>query len=112
MQNTLIVNKSKFLSFRFDIKSKDEFNAHYKEMQAKYPDATHICYAYITENGSQGGMSDAGEPSGSVGRPLMNFLQIKKQTNTCVFVVRYYGGVKLGKGHLTRAYVNSVKVLY
>lgn len=106
------IKKSKFIGFRFDIGTKIEFNEILDYMRKKYNDATHVCYAYIVGNGSNAGMSDDGEPSGTVGKPMLNFLQIKKQTNTCVFAVRYYGGIKLGKGGLTRAYISSIKDLY
>lgn len=109
---TYVIKKSKFFAYKFDIDTKEKFNLALEFINAENKDATHICYAYILNNGMSAGMSDDGEPSGSVGRPLLNFLQIKKQTNIAIFVVRYYGGTKLGRGGLTRAYISSVKELF
>ena len=73
----------------------------------KYYDATHNCYAYIIDNGNIQKCSDDGEPNGTAGYPILNVIKKKNLTNTFVAVVRYFGGIKLGAGGLTRAYTKA-----
>jgi uncharacterized YigZ family protein len=72
--------------------------------------ATHNCWAYITgEKGEIFHCSDAGEPSGTAGKPMLNTLQSYDMTNIAVVVTRHFGGVKLGVRGLIEAYSLSVK---
>ena len=48
--------------------------------------------------------SDAGEPSGTSGRPILESIASRGLTDVVVVVTRYFGGVKLGTGGLGRAY--------
>ena len=67
--------------------------------------ATHNCWAYIIGyEGETSHSSDAGEPSGSAGRPILNALKSSSLTNVVAVVTRYYGGVKLGVRGLIEAY--------
>ena len=81
--------------------------------QAEMPDATHHCWAFVA--GPPGdtaviGMSDAGEPHGTAGRPMLNVLLGSGVGEVVAVVTRYYGGVKLGRGGLGRAYAGSVQL--
>jgi uncharacterized YigZ family protein len=81
-------------------------------MRAEFPDATHNCWAYVA--GPPGstraiGMSDAGEPHGTAGRPMLDVLLYSGIGEVAAVVTRYYGGVKLGKGGLVRAYGGAVQ---
>lgn len=69
-------------------------------------DASHNCKAYII--GTHEKADDDGEPSGTAGLPMLNVLKRQELTNILVIVTRYFGGIKLGAGGLTRAYTNSV----
>ena len=104
---TLIVKKSKFIAYSFNVKTIEEVKANIETIKKEHKDARHIVYAYLLNN--TGGMSDDGEPSGTAGKPLMKLLNIKKKENTLVIVVRYFGGKKLGASGLIRAYVGSAK---
>jgi uncharacterized YigZ family protein len=78
---------------------------------AEIPDAIHHCWAFVA--GPPGttvqiGMSDAGEPRGTAGRPILNALLHSEVGEVVAVVSRYFGGVKLGKGGLSRAYADSV----
>ncbi|CAM9109799.1 YigZ family protein [Mycoplasma todarodis] len=104
------IKKSKFIAHSFEVHSKMEVEEKLFEMRQQYNDASHICYAYLVNNGSEmAGMSDDGEPSGTAGKPIFNIIRLKKKENILVVVVRYYGGKKLGAGGLIRAYVNASK---
>jgi len=109
----LVVHKSRFIGCAAPVSSQDQALQYLHEIKAFYPDATHHCYAYIL--GSSAGVmrySDAGEPSGTAGIPILETLRMKNLSNTCLVVVRYFGGTLLGTGGLARAYTkSSVQVL-
>ena len=54
-------------------------------------------------------MSDDGEPRGTAGRPMLALLEHSGYGEIWAGVIRYFGGVKLGKGGLIRAYTSSVQ---
>lgn len=83
------------------------------EIRKEHPSATHIVYAYRVKDGSRilyEKFSDAGEPSGTAGKPTLNLLQKQDIINGILITVRYFGGIKLGKGGLVRAYTESAKL--
>ena len=85
---------------------------HVEQLREKYPDARHHCWAYIIgdpNNTTSAGFDDDGEPNGTAGRPILNVLQHKSIGNVIIIVVRYFGGIKLGAGGLTRAYAGSAQ---
>ena len=88
------------------------FDTYLSQLQASYPDANHIVYAYtIIEDGiTRIKCSDDGEPSGTAGKPILSHIQGKDLVNTAIFVIRYFGGVKLGAGGLVRAYSHSARL--
>ena len=108
------IKKSKFLAFAYPISDKEEIMFHVKQLRQLYPDARHHCLAYILgdpNNTIHAGFDDDGEPNGTAGRPMLNVLQHKTIGNVLVVVVRYFGGIKLGAGGLTRAYSTAVGLL-
>ena len=106
--NEIIINKSRFITYLYKIKDKNEFLNYYNELKNEYKDATHICYAYIINNEIK--YSDANEPSGSAGLPIYNVLKINNLNYIACFVIRYFGGIKLGGSGLIRAYSNSTSL--
>lgn len=103
----LIIKNSRFITFLFRIKTKNEIELLLNEVKKNYPKATHYCYAYIIDNYKK--TSDDGEPGGTAGMPILNVLEKENLTNIFVVVVRYFGGIKLGAGGLVRAYSKSVR---
>lgn len=101
-----IINKSKFITFLYKINSQDDINNYLNNLKKEYKDATHICYGYILNNTEK--FSDDNEPNGTAGMPILNVLKKNELTNVLCCVVRYFGGIKLGAGGLTRAYTKSV----
>lgn len=103
--------RSKFLSFVFPCKSVEEQTAFVKKMRSEYPSATHICYASAIDIGDiQYFSSDDGEPSKTAGVPILNAIKEKQLVNVIVFVVRYFGGIKLGTSGLIKAYKESAEL--
>ncbi len=81
-------------------------------VRTEFPDATHHCFAYaIGPPGSTDAVAatDAGEPAGTAGRPMLGVLLNSGLGDVVVVVTRYFGGVKLGKGGLVRAYRGAVQ---
>ena len=103
----LIIKKSKFITFTYNISNKEEINKILDELRNKYSDATHICYAYIIDNNEK--YEDDGEPNGTAGMPILNVLQKENLKNVLCVVIRYFGGIKLGAGGLVRAYSKACK---
>ncbi|QCZ36970.1 IMPACT family protein [Mycoplasma nasistruthionis] len=101
-----IIKKSKFIGIVVEIQQNDNIKDIIKKYKEIYHDATHVCYGYITNfnNSENAGYSDDGEPKNTAGKPIYETLKLKKAYNVIVFVVRYYGGKKLGAGPLIRAY--------
>ena len=81
-----------------------------KDIKKKYFDSRHNCYAYRIEDEDTiiERASDDGEPSGTAGAPILNILNKMELMNVLVIVTRYFGGIKLGAGGLTRAYSQAV----
>lgn len=106
IENITIINKSKFITNLFLVNSIEDVDENINNIKKKYKDATHHCYAYIIDNIKK--FSDDGEPSGTAGMPILNVLEKNDLNHVQCIVTRYFGGIKLGAGGLTRAYSNSV----
>ena len=104
--NQIVIEKSKFICYIVPCKNKDDYKNALSSLKKKYYDASHVCSAFII-NGLKRS-SDDGEPSGTAGVPILNSLEKNNMNNVGAFVVRYFGGIKLGAGGLNRAYGNSV----
>ncbi len=100
-----IIEKSRFLSYAAHAESEEEARAFLADIRGRHPLATHVCFAFIADKaGNLQRFSDAGEPQGTAGMPILGVLKARELRETAVAVVRYFGGVKLGAGGLTRAY--------
>lgn len=106
-EKELIIKKSKFIGIALEIDSKESADKFIIEYREKYKDATHCCYAYITDAHEK--MSDDGEPSGTAGMPILELLKKKNLNNVLILVIRYFGGIKLGASGLIHAYVDTAK---
>jgi len=106
------IKKSRFIAFVKHISSREEGMAWLSELKSEYKDARHHCWAYQLGNPScstNAGMGDDGEPSGTAGKPILNILRHKQVGDIMIIVVRYFGGIKLGAGGLTRAYSQAAQ---
>ena len=104
--HTIILKKSEFITELYRVFSVDEFNAILKDMKKRHLKATHICTAYRIQQLEKS--NDDGEPSGTAGLPMLEVLRKQNIIDVGAFVIRYYGGIQLGAGGLTRAYSGSV----
>ena len=108
----LDIKKSEFIAYAYPVTSREQAMFHVEQLRVKYADARHHCWAYIIgdpNNTTSAGFDDDGEPNGTAGRPILNVLQHKSIGNVIIIVVRYFGGIKLGAGGLTRAYAGSAQ---
>lgn len=103
-----IINKSRFIGYGAPAASEEEALGFLADVRSAHKDASHHCYAYII-GANMGVMrySDDGEPGGTAGMPIIEVMKARQVTNACVVVVRYFGGVLLGAGGLTRAYTQG-----
>lgn len=102
---------SDFLTFLHPVTSRDEAMEKVAFYRQQYPNANHVCWAYVIGNTRQPqtqAFSDDGEPSGTAGKPMLHVLTEREAGNSLAVVVRYFGGVKLGAGGLVRAYSGAV----
>ncbi len=97
---------SRFYGRAYPVESPAAVKEHHHSLQEKFSDATHICYAYrlMTNSGVDEFSTDAGEPGGSAGRPILNVLRREHLINSIILVIRYFGGTKLGIPGLIEAY--------
>ncbi len=101
----LLDKKSRFIGACAPVKTVTEAQEFIALAKTKYPDARHHCYAWIVqEEQRMERFSDDGEPQGTGGKPILDCLQHAKLINVAVVVTRYFGGILLGTGGLTRAY--------
>ena len=106
------VQRSLFITTLQAVTSPEEARRFVAELKAEFPDANHNCWAYLVGppgSSDQVGLSDDGEPHGTAGRPMLTALQHGDIGDTAVVVTRYFGGIKLGKGGMVKAYTASVQ---
>ncbi len=105
-EHTLVIKKSEFICTLIPLNDENKINETIDFYKEKYKDATHNCVAYLV--GTKERANDDGEPSGTAGLPMLNVLKKQELSNIIAIVTRYFGGIKLGAGGLTRAYSQAV----
>lgn len=98
------IERSEFLGIAFPVTSEEAFFEELTRVQKKHFDATHHCWAFRLWTEGRARSADAGEPSGTAGKPILAAIEGADFHDVGVIVVRWYGGVKLGTGGLSRAY--------
>lgn len=105
----IVIQRSRFICTLKRIDGFDDALSFVKSVKKKYSDATHNCYAFISNAaGTEQRFSDDGEPQGTAGQPMLEVLKKKGISMTAAVVTRYFGGVKLGAGGLVSAYTRAV----
>lgn len=105
-----VEKKSRFIGNIFRVVTEQEAQEHIAEIQKKYRDANHNVYAYIIDGGRVMRYSDNGEPQGTAGIPVLEVLKKEEIFDALCVVTRYFGGILLGAGGLTRAYSRGARV--
>jgi uncharacterized YigZ family protein len=96
---------SKFIGYAFPITDVTDFKNKLHGLRSEHPKAAHHCFAYrLGLDGNNFRSSDAGEPPGTAGKPILGQIDSKQLTNVAVMVVRYFGGTLLGTTGLINAY--------
>jgi uncharacterized YigZ family protein len=80
-----------------------------ESLARRYPDATHHCWAWRLGRQARERSADAGEPAGTAGVPMLQVLRGARLSDVVAVVIRWFGGTKLGKGGLARAYAGAVR---
>ncbi|HHJ80647.1 MAG TPA: YigZ family protein [Candidatus Tenderia electrophaga] len=114
MQAEIEVKKSRFIARASKVSDRQGAMAFVEQSRLDYPDARHHCWAYLLGNpasASSAAANDAGEPSGTAGKPILNVIQHKGVGDVIVVVIRYFGGIKLGAGGLVRAYSGAAEAV-
>ena len=103
------IERSEFIGFIEDCKNADDINNIVKIYKKKYYDARQICYGVYIDDKEY--FSDDKEPTGTAGYMILNELKKNDIKNKIIIVVRYFGGIKLGKDGLKNSYSNVSKML-
>lgn len=107
-ESEFVEKRSRFIGHVWPIASEEEAQEHIRAMKKKYHDARHNCWCYLLGDNVLR-YSDDGEPQGTAGQPMLNVFQREGVSNVCCVVTRYFGGILLGAGGLTRAYSRSAR---
>jgi uncharacterized YigZ family protein len=107
-----VIDRSRFTTTIERASSAGDARSFIDAIRREFPDASHSCWAFVA--GPPGttasvGLSDAGEPHGTAGRPMLDVLLHSGVGEIAAVVTRWFGGTKLGKGGLVRAYGGSVQ---
>ncbi len=104
------VQKSRFIGQVFPCTTEEEAALLLAGVRRAHPDARHNCYACILGKGKEiMRSSDDGEPGGTGGRPILQVMEHLDVTDCLCVVTRYFGGILLGTGGLTRAYSQGAR---
>jgi uncharacterized YigZ family protein len=105
------VQKSRFITYIKPVIDEEVAKEFIEAIRKKHWDASHNVPIYlIGEKMKIQRFSDDGEPSGTAGMPVLDMLKKEGVTNIVMVITRYFGGIKLGKGGLVRAYTHSAKL--
>lgn len=103
--------RSRFLAFALPVRDAAEARAAVADLQRRYHDARHVCWAYMLGSARTDFLSnDNGEPSGTAGKPILGQINSLGLTDVLVAVVRYFGGIKLGTSGLIVAYRTAARM--
>lgn len=108
-ESEFVEKRSRFIGRVWRVESEEEARARIEETKKQYYDARHHCWCYLLREKNVVRYSDDGEPQGTAGQPMLNVFQREGVYNVCCVVTRYFGGILLGAGGLTRAYARSAK---
>ena len=124
---TLEIKKSKFICYYYEVNTVEEVKNIIESLKKDYKlnnkEKKELMRAFVSylideSNGNKYQeeissfiikKSDDKEPSGTSGMPILNIIEKNNLNHTLIAIVRYFGGIKLGKGGLIRAYGTAAK---
>lgn len=109
-ESEFVEKRSRFIGHIRRVENEDEARAYIEAVKKQHYSARHNCWCYCLREGNVLRYSDDGEPQGTAGQPMLNVFQREEVTNVCCVVTRYFGGILLGAGGLTRAYGTAAKL--
>ena len=119
--NEFKIKGSLFKACTFSVDNIDSIKSRVSELENKFSNASHICYAYRICNINNLDLfynpeivefcNDDGEPSGTAGKPILNILKKNEIINRVIFVIRYFGGTKLGIPGLIESYKHAAELV-
>ena len=105
-ESEFVEKRSRFIGHIWPVDSEDQAQELIRRVKKQHYDARHNCWCYLLGS-TVVRYSDDGEPQGTAGQPMLNVFQREEVTNVVCVVTRYFGGVLLGAGGLTRAYTKG-----
>ena len=105
----IVEKRSRFIADVKPVETEEEAIQFLESIKKKYWDARHHVYAYIIEENNIQRYSDDGEPAGTAGVPVLDYIKKEELSNLVVVVTRYFGGILLGTGGLVHAYSKAAK---
>lgn len=99
--------RSRFIASVARVETRQEANDFVAAISKEFPDARHNVYAYMINAENYVKYSDDGEPQGTGGMPVLNVIKGQNLIDVAVVVTRYFGGILLGTGGLSRAYSSA-----
>lgn len=109
-QAQFVEKRSRFIGQVWPVASEDAARGLIAATKAKYHDARHNCWCYCIRDGGVIRYADDGEPQGTAGQPILEVFRCGGINNVLCIVTRYFGGILLGAGGLTRAYAHTAKI--
>lgn len=105
----LEISRSRFLTRLERVEDEAAARETIAEARRTHPRARHHCSAFVLGPTQRTQRSnDDGEPGGTAGAPMLDALVSAGLSDVVAVVTRYFGGVLLGAGGLTRAYRGAV----
>ena len=105
----IVEKRSRFIASVKPVETEEEALEFLESLKRKHWDARHNVYAYVLEKDNIQRYSDAGEPAGTAGVPVLDYIKKEGLSNIVVVVTRYFGGILLGTGGLVHAYSKAAK---
>lgn len=102
-----VEKRSRFIGHVWPVENEEEARKRIEETRARHHDARHNCWCYLLRKGGAVRYSDDGEPQGTAGQPMLEVFRRAGVENVCCVITRYFGGILLGAGGLTRAYTRA-----
>ncbi len=111
VRDKIKIESSIFIATAVPVDSEETAKGWIEKISREFHAATHNCYAWRVKDRKKKieKYSDAGEPRGTAGKPILSAIEAEELHNVLVVVTRYFGGIKLGTGGLSRAYRSSAQ---